>query len=1771
VNKLIAIPLLITLTLLLTVAVAPTSAEHATCTPKDDESCGVIMNWGWIFDNTPSDFEGAYTGTSLEDRYGDPDDSSYDFGSVDDVERSEDLLGPTRSQHRSLYHGIWLNQHQPTANVMTGETEDTSIDDATPWISNTNNYRPPYITTEYQPNWWGVISKLGDEISYTEEGDTIKLHSSETKFEFKTWESEGSGFFGGGFWDTGDRAPIEESSWNADDWEFQDKFRPQYITFNGSVPDNSNIKIEVFELADDDDINDNPLNYKLGEINIDGDGGINGSTSTETFTEIVTHNSGSDFGLSDYKQPKYDEYGTDWWIIDTSGVDASTYHIRLTLEREDTDDPSPEIGLSETVTLSEVPPTYRVDHQPWGSYPQTMTTFNNDTEDRQLLSETNERRSGFGEILLGHSEDMFQNFEEEHIEGSSLKTSTAPKIPRDDLNNGNRFYHGRVADSSDYHVVEDYFMFHHAYSDIPRVERSFYYQKNYDTIESDDWNTTISDEGSVYALFDAATNDIPQKDLQRNSNFYYYDHESAKDRKYDSFNDDPPISLPPYSESSISDDQLLTNAVRLTYTLEELKIQPELGVEYFNDKKHNFLNDSDYALGNYPLSTSENFTEVEGIEEYYDEDKVLEEISEDYKGQNIDGFYSNISDLRVKYSIDYHRVNFVASDCPDHPGSGVTNIEDTDDDGDPDEADPVGSHSINDEYSGLDSNIHSDYTGYINAISPSKKRTPTEANGQKACSDPSHEYISGNYWDPASWSDVKDLVNHDNGTEVVYNASDSIIEGDVNDSSYLYEVDKIGKERANEQGPSGGDIGDSFDTKLAIGENSFGSKTHFNRDIQSDGVNETRWTRAEATATFIRNTQSFEQEGENRTARVHFRSDLGLDNPYYNSIDYSQQAPLPGEMVDNAEVYLDLYNYGPSTPDERLKVEYNGNTIYDSSLSDTESQISYNHLDRIDLTSQVSSGQDKLQFNFTYEGGSSATDEDYNHSNQRIDYVVTFETNRPLQDIYSRWGYNTFRDDRYDLAYEFTSDTCVTDVPECYEYEKHGIPFTTLEDTSKGEYDSDWQEQPPSEVNTNYPSKAMFVRPYLVPTTESVQTTDPTGIGHSTRAIADPADYITSNYDTSGSDNILGDSNIDTTVTGNIIRFDPFYDNSFINFGGIQKDKVKFMPVDYQDKLPPVLPDPEDVSGTYNENETYTFASEDIQHMMKYSDPETREQIQDNLGDSLQHVDTFDFPATSIKANSGFTGEPLSINYIDPGNMTSQDFDIEEYWFEDGRMWINVNMSKDVTGEDKNPVFKGRFQVRVLDFPTGHVGNWRDWGSIPTTTYEDGVMFGGHNTSNLDQLRASDEDFWTDNFDISYNPGVWEYFIPFTSDVEYYGNSEFWLIDSQKVAQDVNGTSSVPFYVNYMDRSPLSSNYCAKDHDNGERYCNTVVNNIASFNSEQAIVGDNTNHLNAGKVPVGTDVEKEPYLEFSQFEYDSFKNYKNWFFAGDASWETREANSLNEEQPYMFDTVDIELKRMENVSNALNSSEISDYQSSTVSHSFDTSGDDDREQYRVRITSSNGAPISFKERHNKISAINGLPALDSKSHPLKEGVCIETSGGVIGGSQECYLTDENGELYFYVESISGDDPKEVVEEVKVIGSKDKWWEYNEGYRMIESQSSSVSDFERNIDPPDGQLEGGLWWPLLILILIILFIFSLIMRVRPRPSTGPNTKELANTMFGAFVTVGIKRLFDMLLYVILISIGVTTLLAAFGDGSIDPFFVFNFILEEVVITILDIIF
>lgn len=1766
--------------LLLLFVAPPVTAEHATCTPEDDESCGVIMDWGWIFDNTPSDFEGAYTGTSLDNRYGTPNESDYNFGTIDDVDRSDDLLGPTRSQHRALYHGIWLNQHQPTANVMTGETRDTDVDEATPWIPNTNNYRPPYITTEYQPNWWGVISKLGDEISYTEEGNTIKLHSSKKKFEFKTWESEGDGFFGGGFWSPTDRAPIEEYSWNANDWEFQDKFRPRYVTFNGSVPDNSSIKIELFELVDDDVINDNPSNYKLGEINIDGDGGIKGSTSTETFTEVITHNSGSNFGLTSYQKPKYDEYGSDWWVLDSSTVEAGTYHIKLTIERDNTSDPSPQIGLSETVTLSEVAPTYRAGHQPWQSYPQTMITFNNNTEGRELLSETNERRSGFDDIVLGHSEDMFQNFEEEHIVGSSLKTSTSPKIPREDLND-KRFYHGRVADSSDYHIVEDYFIFHHAYSDIPRVERSFYYQENYDTIKSEAWNTTISDEGSVYALYDAATNDIPQKDLQSNSNFYYYDHEDAKNRKFSSFHS---ANVPPYAAMEITDEQLLTDAIRMDYELKELTIQPELGVEYFNGKKHNFLNTTDAALGNYIPSSRSNFTEVEGIEQYYNKDKVLEEISADYKGENLNGFYSNLSDLQVNYSISYYRVDFVGtSTCP----VKYTSVEvEYDDEGDIEDAWPNnGPYAINEETAGYDANIYPSWQSYLNSRFPPKKMSPTEAHGGRECpavppGGEKAEYISSVTWKSTDWETVnsENLVKHDNGTEVVYNASDSIINGKLNHSSYLYDVDSIGKERANEQGPPGGDIGDSFSTKLAIGKDSFGSKTHFNRDIYNDGVNETRWTKAESTSTFTRNTISFEQEGENNSVRVHFKSDLGLDNPYYKSIDYSQKAPLPGEMVDNAEVYLDLYNYGPSTSDDRLVVEYDGNVIYDSTLSESDSQISYNHMDRINLTSEVSGGQDKMAFNFTYEGGSSAMNEDYNHSSQRIDYVVTFETNRPLQDIYSRWGYNTFRDDRYDLAYEFTSDTCVTDDIGCYEYEKHGIPFMTLEDTERGTYNSDWQETPPDEVNTKYPSKAMFVRPYLIPTTNTLQTTDPTGIGHSTRVIADPAEYIRNNYDvvgTDANDNIIEDSGIDTTVEGNIIRLDPFNSNSYINFAGIQKDEVKFMHKGYQDKLPPVLEeDAEDISGTFNKNETYTFASEDIQYMMQYSDPETRDKIEENFGDNLEHVEPFNFPATSIKTNNGFPGKPLDIRFVDPGNMTTQDFEIEKYWFEDGRMWINISMNKEVTGEEINPIFKGSFQVRVLDFPSGYIGNWRDWGSIPSTTYEDGVMFGGHNTSNLDKLRSGNDDFWTDNFDLTFNSvGDWNYFIPFSSDVEYYGNSEFWLIDSQTVAQNVNETASIPFYVNYMDRSPLSSDYCAKDHSADERYCNTVVNNIASFNSEQAIVGDNTNHLESGRVPVDSDVQKEPYLEFSEFEYTSYKNYKNWFFAGDASWVTREANSLNDKQPYMFDSVNIDVTRIENVSKKLNESKINYYQTtSSVKHTFDETGDDDLAQYRVQVTDQRGNPISFQERHNVISSLT-LPDLGSNSHPLEEGVCIETEGGFVGTnpSQECYLTDQNGELYFYVESSSGENPNELIEEVSVIGSTDKWWEYDKGYRMIESEATSLSDFERTVNKPDAQLEGGLWWPLLIIIIIILFIFSLMMRIRPRPSTGPDTRELADTMFGAFVTVGIKRLFDIILYVILISIGVTALFAAFGDGSVDPFFIFNFILEKIVLGLLDIIF
>lgn len=1826
----------------------PVSADHTTCSEEVPQLCGAMADWQYSFSQTP--VRGPGIQSFFSDTDPDGDERVNPFISED---FNPTLADSNRADFRNLYHGISTIQNDSVAKPALGEEPHPSNH----WLPGDSNYRPISLSSEFTPQWSNIFGSFSGLVATTGDGESnygrsAKLSDGTERIEAATWKET--------FWGS-DNVNIKESNWDEEEWDLHEKggkFRPKKVVINSSLPDNTTIKFEIYEPADPDDVEDDPANHLLGYAKFNGSK-MGGDTAPSLISAPIRHSTGSgeEFGLTEYYTPEETGTGGTTSTYAYEEDDIRTYHIRAVIERdyveaedEDEDDDgdglvladSPVMSLDNSIRLSEPIPQYRFSNLQWFGYPvslpslaQVEDTSESDFDQGDRFKVTSQRDSGFQEnFVLGHTETMIKNFNET-IQDTDNSTSVAPQIPRDPINQADKieeFYHGisygnpQDDNSKLYHVKSDenpdasnHVFFHHVYSELPRAEMSAYYQDDYSDIDDFEWETVVSDDGVVYAITDGAVNNIEHY----NTNYRGESHEEKVSgetdppREYDyDFSMGSGLDVPQYSKDSFSDDDLKTNAIRMSYEVKNFEIMPEIGGRYRNDP--------DTAIGWLPFGS---FPETVVFEEPvyqeptdfvidYDQDRIDSNRPSD--SYDMTDFYSTILNVTVTYGIEYERLKYKKSSCPSPDMSVGT--RDISDDDEPEEielyntggpsvkpADPPDHDTEEGSGEGLYSHSSSGYSSYTDAEYDSTQRNDEGADGRQKCSDHSSvggstdEYISGIEWIDSDWDFAEDHTWHDDANKVTFNATDdgigAIVGGteetvDAGDDGTCFVGICVGGSpgetvlvpKVNEDGvPSDNTTSlypvdefastlwdderktdEAFEVQNAIGSSNFESLTYFNRDTsEGSDLHDTRWTRTEARAIQKRGSISIDYIDAQREENVHVPDLDAYVGDYNEPVDTTGIDPLNGTVGERTDVYLDIVNYGPASSSGKLGVKVNGTYVNETLvLPDTgddghgKYEYAYDPVssasaaDHTYDVSDIVEGSSNIEIEFEYND-SSAEAEDY-ELEQRIDYVLTFDTKRALNGVESRWAYSTFRDTRYDVLYEFESVQCaVKPQKDCYDYNNQSIPFRSL-DGERGTYNSyDTYSQPNPEdgnpVTTHYPSRSMISNPYLVPSSDGIENRQSNTNSRTTRPVVPSTKYLEEEVNVESYD-VQDQTDITLEADGQFVVEE---------LGGTILEPA-------EQGVPPGQPQ-EFVS--INIHQYYSELEEDP----------------DRSGLDLEYWSNDNFPAMMqhpVLDSSGELTSEYDENFewnegVLPDGYDSDDIEVHNLWFEDGRVRLNATVPNRDFYDDM--AFSSDVTFVVLDFPPSVIQNWRDWDSLDDDEVSDGLLFGGYEAANYDQIRrhelSGSSTVGTDVFDISLSD-VLSIDGSGSVDGTYIEQADSWIVKSGDVESELD--SDDPMTINYIDWSPMNHDKCAQDpdsfdEDTTERYCELVVANMAGYNHEEAYRQQMTSHLNEFAPPVNREMEQMPFIEHTEFELRSGDNaYSSWSVAADASWSTRDITGDQTENPKLFDSPSISVRPINNVTDSLSESQISNYMSqlSTHGHEFvDESQveDDSIQQYALRVQGPHESPISFEKR----TTGTGIDIPDSPDDDLKdkEGVCITANGGDLTpelatqDTKKCYSTNENGTVYYVLESeVSDKNSVDIEQQVEIVGSEHNWWEYDEGRRLIESSKDTYSTIDVS-DP--ARTAGGISdSPLIaavVLLIILSYTLSLAFRIRPNPSNGPDTLDIMKTATDPFLNEPIKRFGKMMMYTFIYLLGFSVMISTFG-ADVNPFFMIEAVIS-----------
>lgn len=970
----------------------------------------------------------------------------------------------------------------------------------------------------------------------------------------------------------------------------------------------------------------------------------------------------------------------------------------------------------------------------------------------------------------------------------------------------------------------------------------------------------------------------------------------------------------------------------------------------------------------------------------------------------------------------------------------------------------------------------------------------------------------------------------DDNTDVVPTIKDSIDHR--SRTIDIYDIDTFGSDLIDND--SKRKTEDAIKYQTAYGDSEFSSRTYFDRNTEDYKLNKTRWTRLESSAVSQRQTQVFETS-ENTTKNIDIASETGLSGTFNDPADLSGIKPLNNTIGEDISVYLDLYYFGPS--DGRLTLWVNSSNTNKEKILDGkdltgpgQGYTEFEKVDNIDITNELDGAKDSFDIIYKLE----SRNDDASIDN-RLDSIVTFETNHPVKSIESRWAYSTFRDASYDMIYEFNDTSCITDSEsQCYNYLNHSIPFKRIDGERNTDPLPDPQEN--NNITTHYPSNSMFSHPYLVPTSRSIEIQYPPndlGLIH-----VNPVDPFTEYIDekiAGNTRNYIDESNLDLKSEGDI----------YLDSVGTSLERKNS----------------DTVAGT-----PQVFVGIDLYDFYSRSEEERRPDIQNWTYDNFPAMVQYPFTDGSEEGTENFEWNENAF----PDNYDSDDVDVHNLWIQDGKVYMNATVPN---SEFYGNMYLERLNFLLLDFPRSYINNWREWGDISGSKVEDGLIFGGYEGYNLDEIRRHELE-GDDNdggfFDFRDLDDKIEGAQPpddnkakkIVNDATIETTEEAWVLNAQDVEEELN-ESNAPYALNYMNSSGLSSPRCAYDTYNEVRYCDLTIAEMAGYNVEEAYRQEMTGHMQQFRPPINTDINKTPFVEYSEFELvnEYLRPFESWSVSADASWVTRE---IDKTDTNLFDSPKVRMRGVK----SKNLDELDNLDNDI--HKIIEENNDTVQQYKLTVLDSNGVPISFE---NRIETIPGIDLANTDNRSMREGVCIDVDSGgknYNGDNKECYSTNQEGELFFAIKSVGDKDADEIDYTVDVVGNVERWWDVPSQYRLLESDSfrytaTALNTPERNttIPVPPSIIA------IIIIILMLLYALSKVLRIFSKPGQGPTTRDLISLMFGPIAIGPVKTFVRYIMYIMIASIGVSVIVSL-GSGDISPFFLFEAIISSIWNGILDLL-
>jgi hypothetical protein len=262
----------------------------------------------------------------------------------------------------------------------------------------------------------------------------------------------------------------------------------------------------------------------------------------------------------------------------------------------------------------------------------------------------------------------------------------------------------------------------------------------------------------------------------------------------------------------------------------------------------------------------------------------------------------------------------------------------------------------------------------------------------------------------------------------------------------------------------------------------------------------------------------------------------------------------------------------------------------------------------------------------------------------------------------------------------------------------------------------------------------------------------------------------------------------------------------------------------------------------------------------------------------------------------------------------------------------------------------------------------------------------------------------------------------------------------------------------------------AEEQDIPEDEEEDIVEGVNAFNSPYNYADLSPldySHLNSGTrlgADRDTSTSKRYYPEYTKFTIET-SGSSSWQLSGRSPWS--EKNLSNEDQ-YIFDNVDFNIVRVDDLSEHFESRDYSkaDLKDEDTRHDFIDDSEyssipsEEITQLRIQVSDQHGRPVNFRARKSSSYDIRDYITIEDGSH---------MGSGAWGNGE--YTPNENGVIYKVLPTgDEGEDPK-----IKFEGDQNEWWNVDSDARLLKSEESENIAVEYSEDDNGSESSSSFPW------------------------------------------------------------------------------------------------